>query len=128
MTDLQGRTVDCRHLHVLLTANTGARDLTRAPTGSGNHTSTDGAARAVQAVRALLPDEVFNRLDDVLVLWPIDQRTAGRVLGTGGRSSSPDSSRWGISSRPPRPHAVPWRRCRCARRTVPAARAARWSG
>ncbi|ADG76390.1 ATPase AAA-2 domain protein [Cellulomonas flavigena DSM 20109] len=82
LTDQQGRTVDCRHLHVLLTANTGARDLTRAPAGFGQRTAADDTDRAVATVRALLPDELFNRLDEVVVLRPIDGPTAARLLDT----------------------------------------------
>jgi ATP-dependent Clp protease ATP-binding subunit ClpA len=80
LTDETGRTVSCRGLHVILTANIGARDLTRGPTGFGQSTVDDRVAAAVGAVRRLLPDEVFNRLDDVLVLRPVGGAAAAQIL------------------------------------------------
>ena len=78
LTDYSGRTVDASGLHVVLTANTGAEALTRTATGFGD--GHDRRHNAEAQVRRLLPPEVFNRLDALVLMAGLDRPRMSAVL------------------------------------------------
>ena len=78
VTDYSGRTVDASGLDVVLTANTGARALTRQALGLGP--GEDPRAVARRQVRQLLAPEVLGRLDAVVLMEPLDRDRMSRVL------------------------------------------------
>lgn len=78
LTDYSGRTVDASGLHVVLTANTGAEALTRTTTGFGD--GHDRRHNAEAQVRRLLPPEVFNRLDALVLMAGLDRPRMAAVL------------------------------------------------
>lgn len=78
LTDYSGRTVDASGLHVVLTANTGARALTRSATGFGD--DEDRRRAAETEIRRLLPPEVFNRLDAVVLMNNLTRPRMAGVL------------------------------------------------
>lgn len=78
LTDYSGRTVDASGLHVVLTANTGAEALTRTATGFGD--GHDRRHNAEAQVRRLLPPEVFNRLDALVLMAGLDRPRMAAVL------------------------------------------------
>lgn len=78
LTDYSGRTVDASGLHIVLTANTGARALTRSATGFGD--DEDRRRAAETEIRRLLPPEVFNRLDAVVLMNNLTRPRMAGVL------------------------------------------------
>ena len=78
LTDYSGRTVDASGLHVVLTANTGAKALTRTATGFGD--GHDRRHNAEAQVRRLLPPEVFNRLDALVLMAGLDRPRMSALL------------------------------------------------
>ena len=78
LTDYSGRTVDASGLHVVLTANTGAEALTRTAIGFGD--GHDRRHNAEAQVRRLLPPEVFNRLDALVLMAGLDRPRMSAVL------------------------------------------------
>ena len=78
LTDYSGRTVDASGLHVVLTASTGAEALTRTATGFGD--GHDRRHNAEAQVRRLLPPEVFNRLDALVLMAGLDRPRMSAVL------------------------------------------------
>lgn len=78
LTDYSGRTVDASGLHVVLTANTGAEALTRTATGFGD--GHDRRHNAEAQVRRLLPPEVFNRLDALVLMAGLDRPRMSALL------------------------------------------------
>jgi ATP-dependent Clp protease ATP-binding subunit ClpC len=86
LTDGRGRTVDFRHVVVVMTSNLGADALMRAPARSaGFATQTvpaappDSTERALQEARASLRPELWNRFDDVLVFQPLSADDMARI-------------------------------------------------
>ena len=78
LTDYSGRTVDASGLHVVLTANTGAEALTRTAAGFGD--GHDRRHNAEAQVRRLLPPEVFNRLDALVLMAGLDRPRMSALL------------------------------------------------
>ena len=78
LTDFSGRTVDCRGLDVILTANIGAEEMTRNPTGFGER--VDPLHATHKSVRASMPPEIYNRLDAVVVMNTLDDIRLGAIL------------------------------------------------
>lgn len=78
LTDYSGRTADASGMDVIITANTGARALTRAPSGFGE--LPDAIHEAGREVRELMPPEVYNRLDAVITLDPLDRSAMAQIL------------------------------------------------
>jgi ATP-dependent Clp protease ATP-binding subunit ClpC len=89
LTDGRGRTVDFTNTVILLTSNLGA-DVGRsrdrgARIGFGGRSSSREAEVArrgeevIQAARAALPPELYNRLDEVLAFAPLTKDDVGEV-------------------------------------------------
>jgi ATP-dependent Clp protease ATP-binding subunit ClpC len=73
LTDGRGRTIDFTNTIIVLTSNLGARESAKAKVvGFGaddsGEAADDGAERALRAVRAALPPELWNRMDEVVFL------------------------------------------------------------
>ena len=83
LTDGRGRQVDFGSTVVVLTSNLGGGEATRASSGvmgfgagSGGPSRED---RALEAARAVLPPELWNRLDERLVLAPLSREDVSRI-------------------------------------------------
>ena len=78
LTDFSGRTVNCRSLDVILTANIGAGEMTKNPTGFGQRVDPIHATH--KSVRDSMPPEIYNRLDAVVVMNTLDDIRIGAIL------------------------------------------------
>ena len=78
LTDFSGRTVNCRSLDVILTANIGAEEMTKNPTGFGQRVDPIHATH--KSVRDSMPPEIYNRLDAVVVMNTLDDIRLGAIL------------------------------------------------
>ena len=78
LTDFSGRTVNCRGLDVILTANIGAEEMTKNPTGFGQRVDPIHATH--KSVRDSMPPEIYNRLDAVVVMNTLDDIRLGAIL------------------------------------------------
>lgn len=78
LTDYCGQTVDARGIHVILTANTGAVALTRSNIGFGE--GVDRTEAALREIRALMTPELFNRLDGIVIMEPLNRARMGAIL------------------------------------------------
>ncbi len=83
LTDGRGRQVDFSNAVVILTSNLGAGEATRNSSGRMGFGAEDAAAsradRAVDAARAALPPELWNRLDERLFFAPLSREDVARV-------------------------------------------------
>ena len=89
LTDGRGRRVDFRHTVVVLTSNLGAETATgpsRRSVGFASAGDTAAqreadaqAARALQAARAALPPELWNRIDAPLWFGPLSREQVRRI-------------------------------------------------
>ncbi len=83
LTDGRGRQVDFSNAVVILTSNLGAAEATRASTGAMGFGAQDRAApkgeRVLDAARAAVPPELWNRLDERIVFAPLSREDVGRV-------------------------------------------------
>jgi ATP-dependent Clp protease ATP-binding subunit ClpA len=82
LTDAMGKTADFRDTIVVLTTNIGSRAYNPTPVGIRPSSAVDKpvnpSGEVVAEIRKVLPPEMFNRLDDVIVFNPlgIDEVTA----------------------------------------------------
>jgi ATP-dependent Clp protease ATP-binding subunit ClpC len=83
LTDGRGRQVDFANTVVVLTSNLGAGETTRPGGGAMGFGAAERSAprdeRAVQAARAALPPELWNRLDDRIAFGPLSREEIARV-------------------------------------------------
>jgi ATP-dependent Clp protease ATP-binding subunit ClpC len=83
LTDGRGRQVDFSNTVVILTSNLGAAEATRASAGAMGFGAAERAApreaRALDAARAAVPPELWNRLDERLVLGALSREDVARV-------------------------------------------------
>ncbi len=83
LTDGRGRQVDFSNTVVVLTSNLGAAEIGRTSGGAMGFGAADRAApredRALGAARAAVPPELWNRLDERLVLSPLSREDVARV-------------------------------------------------
>jgi ATP-dependent Clp protease ATP-binding subunit ClpC len=89
LTDGRGRTVDFTNTVLVMTSNLGAElALARARIGfdGGEIADGDPSAPALARVRAALPPELWNRIDEPLYFLPLGEQEVGdlarRMLGT----------------------------------------------
>jgi ATP-dependent Clp protease ATP-binding subunit ClpC len=83
LTDGRGRTVDFTNTIVVLTSNLGVAAVKRTKTvgfgaGQDDERGRDGE-RTIEAVRAALPPELFNRLDEVLYFPRLGRADVRRI-------------------------------------------------
>jgi len=83
LTDGRGRTVDFTNTVIVLTSNLGVAQVSRARSiGFGSDTARaadDLAQRTLDNVRAALPPEVYNRLDEVIYFPRLSREAVGQI-------------------------------------------------
>ena len=83
LTDGRGRTVDFTNTVIVLTSNLGVTQVSRAKyIGFGSESAPAGdltAQRTLDAVRAALPPEVYNRLDEVIYFPRLSRTAVGQI-------------------------------------------------
>jgi ATP-dependent Clp protease ATP-binding subunit ClpA len=80
LTDTTGKTIDFRHVIMIMTTNAGAAEMARPTIGfgmSGNDGDATGAAAA--AINRLFSPEFRNRLDAVVGFKPLTSETVCRI-------------------------------------------------
>ncbi len=95
LTDGRGRTIDFTNTVILMTSNLGAGEVGASPkrrVGFGAEAGPDGdevEKRVIAAARAALAPELYNRIDEVLVMSPLSRsdvrEIARRLLEGVGR-------------------------------------------
>jgi ATP-dependent Clp protease ATP-binding subunit ClpC len=83
LTDGRGRQVDFQNAVVVLTSNLGAAEATRTSSGAMGFGAAERAApaaeRALEATRTALPPELWNRIDERIVLSPLGREEVARI-------------------------------------------------
>lgn len=84
MTDGNGTTVDFRNTIIIMTSNSGSRQLDDFGTGIGfNAAGTTSAAASDniihKSLRRQFPPEFLNRLDDIVVFRPLNKENAAQI-------------------------------------------------
>ena len=84
MTDGRGRTVDFSNAVIVLTSNLGAAEVTgasrrRVGFSTQGDAGDDVAQKVVSAARQVLPPELYNRIDEVLVFSPLSRDDVRRI-------------------------------------------------
>jgi ATP-dependent Clp protease ATP-binding subunit ClpC len=83
LTDGRGRQVDFSNAVVILTSNLGAAEGARTSSGAMGFGAQDRAApradRVLEAARAAVPPELWNRLDERIVFSPLAREDVARV-------------------------------------------------
>ena len=83
LTDGRGRQVDFANTVVILTSNLGGAEAARPSGGAMGFGAAERAApredRAVQAARAAVPPELWNRLDERIFFAPLSREEVARV-------------------------------------------------
>jgi ATP-dependent Clp protease ATP-binding subunit ClpC len=83
LTDGRGRTIDFTNTIIVLTSNLCVAEVSRSKSiGFGRETAAAGegmAERTLAAVRAALPPEVFNRLDEVIYFPRLTREDVGQI-------------------------------------------------
>lgn len=77
LTDSNGRSVDFRHVILVMTSNCGAQDLTRRSIG---FTEQDTSHDAREIIRRTFSPEFRNRLDGVIVFQSLSTETVRRIV------------------------------------------------
>jgi ATP-dependent Clp protease ATP-binding subunit ClpC len=83
LTDGRGRQVDFSNAVVVLTSNLGAAEATRVSTGAmgfgAQERATPRGDRVLEAARAAVPPELWNRLDERIAFAPLGREDVARV-------------------------------------------------
>jgi ATP-dependent Clp protease ATP-binding subunit ClpC len=83
LTDGRGRQVDFSNAVVVLTSNLGAAEATRTSSGAmgfgASERATPAVERALEVARAALPPELWNRIDERIVLAPLGREDVARI-------------------------------------------------
>jgi ATP-dependent Clp protease ATP-binding subunit ClpA len=80
LTDTTGKTIDFRHVIVIMTTNAGAAEMARPSIGFGmSGTDGDAADAADAAIKRLFSPEFRNRLDAVVNFRPLTHETVCRI-------------------------------------------------
>ncbi|HZY70011.1 MAG TPA: ATP-dependent chaperone ClpB [Thermoplasmata archaeon] len=74
LTDGQGRTVDFRNTLVIMTSNLGTQELEAAKSDAERQVVIDGA------LRTHFRPEFLNRLDDIVIFRPLDEKDLVRIV------------------------------------------------
>jgi len=73
LTDSKGRTVDFKNTVLIMTSNTGADKLTSA-WAQGEEGFEEAKARVIDALKQTFRPEFLNRVDDIVVFHPLDDK------------------------------------------------------
>lgn len=83
MTDGNGTTVDFRNTIIIMTSNSGTRQLGEYGKGIGFNTDSNTAGMADSIIRKALKrqfaPEFLNRLDDIILFRPLDKESAKKI-------------------------------------------------
>jgi len=81
LTDSRGRHIDFSNTVVVLTTNLGAQAFGKGgtPMGFGGSGGTANTDRALEAARAAMPPELWNRIDERLVFAPLAREEIARI-------------------------------------------------
>jgi ATP-dependent Clp protease ATP-binding subunit ClpC len=81
LTDGRGRTIDFTNTVVVMTSNLGAHEKRRASSigFAREQEASDEGDAVLQAARAALAPELWNRIDEVVCFPSLDLRTVGRI-------------------------------------------------
>jgi ATP-dependent Clp protease ATP-binding subunit ClpA len=77
ITDSNGKTVDCRHIILIMTSNAGAAEMEKAPIGFQREIRTD---EDTEALKRLFTPEFRNRLDAVVQFVHLSPETVVHVV------------------------------------------------
>ena len=78
LTDGQGRTVDFTNTIIVMTSNIGSQAIQEITRQGGTADEVDAAAK--EALQARFLPEFLNRIDEVIVFHPLDQRHIHRIV------------------------------------------------
>jgi ATP-dependent Clp protease ATP-binding subunit ClpB len=79
LTDSKGRTVDFKNTVLIMTSNTGADKLTSA-WAQGEEGFEDAKARVIDALKQTFRPEFLNRVDDIVVFHPLDDKELTHIV------------------------------------------------
>lgn len=97
LTDQQGRTVDFRRCIIILTSNIGAAIPRGGPLGFARSTESFRAQAVTNAVEASFRPELLNRLDQIVVFYPLGRDQMKALLD---KELAEVLERRGLRSRP----------------------------
>ncbi|MDR1971974.1 MAG: ATP-dependent Clp protease ATP-binding subunit [Treponema sp.] len=85
LKDNLGHTVSFRNTVIIMTSNAGVREISRDSrlgfgTGSGIMDMKEIEAQALGELRRLFSPEFLNRVDDIVVFHPLDQKQVGAIF------------------------------------------------
>ena len=78
LTDSRGRKIDCRNIILIMTSNTGSREMLTTPAGFGARATV---AAAKKPIDDLFSPELRNRLDATIVFEPLKPEHMEQVVG-----------------------------------------------
>jgi ATP-dependent Clp protease ATP-binding subunit ClpB len=79
LTDSKGRTVDFKNTVLIMTSNVGAAQLTTA-WAQGEEGFEDAKARVMDSLRQQFRPEFLNRVDDIVVFHPLDEKELTHIV------------------------------------------------
>ncbi|MBS1821415.1 MAG: AAA family ATPase [Acidobacteria bacterium] len=79
LTDSKGRTVDFKNTVLIMTSNTGADKLTSA-WAQGEEGFEEAKERVIDALKQTFRPEFLNRVDDIVVFHPLDDRELTHIV------------------------------------------------
>ncbi|RZU41621.1 ATP-dependent chaperone ClpB [Edaphobacter modestus] len=79
LTDSKGRTVDFKNTVLIMTSNTGADKLTSA-WAQGEDGFEEAKARVIDALKQVFRPEFLNRVDDIVVFHPLDDKELTHIV------------------------------------------------
>ncbi|MBS1799963.1 MAG: ATP-dependent chaperone ClpB [Acidobacteria bacterium] len=79
LTDSKGRTVDFKNTVLIMTSNTGADKLTSA-WAQGEEGFEEAKARVIDALKQTFRPEFLNRVDDIVVFHPLDDKELTHIV------------------------------------------------
>jgi ATP-dependent Clp protease ATP-binding subunit ClpB len=80
LTDSKGRTVDFKNTVLIMTSNIGASALTTA-WAAGEEGFEDAKSRVMDSLRQQFRPEFLNRVDDIVVFHPLDEKELTHIVG-----------------------------------------------
>jgi ATP-dependent Clp protease ATP-binding subunit ClpC len=81
LTDAMGRTVDFRHAIIVMTSNLGSRSfLEERKIGFAGEEKKEKEDRIMDEVKKHFPPEFINRIDEIVIFNPLDEKTLMNIL------------------------------------------------
>lgn len=79
LTDGEGRVTDFKNTVLIMTSNAGATAKAKRPVGFGDQEVASAHEGMQEALKAFLPPEFRNRLDEIIVFDPLSQDQIGKI-------------------------------------------------